>query len=187
MTGQEDGKASDFLRKVESIFAEDIAGTPVSSLDRSLTNYTEDIAEVADQLEKIGFRTPNIYSAKSRTVDRSLRHMDRLSLSTRDKVTSFLEVSDASKTRGVSTLEKSLEITRTPVKGGGDTPVHRDKSYLRQTLASSRKRILAENGNKTHELIHKKSQVIKRPETPQKVSKLTKKENFLNPTDESTR
>ena len=145
------GKALDFLRQVESIFAEDIAGTPVSPPGRNIPGLNADIAEVAERLQQVGFTTPNLYSsAKCRRVDRSNKLSTQQSAMTNANKLLEASTSMASATsialRDLSTPGKSK--AETVSRDGGDTPVLREKSYLRQTLASSRKRIIPDSSVK---------------------------------------
>ena len=86
---------TDFLRQVEQIFSSDIVGTPLCTTQpKSQSPIDADLADVANQLEQAGFRTPNIYrSAGARTVDRSLRGLNRDGYA--EKVANFLDNMDA--------------------------------------------------------------------------------------------
>lgn len=118
-----------FLRQVEKIFADDIAGTPSTAHGR-LSPISEDIAEVASRLEEIGFRTPNIYSARARTAERSLQGLSKND-GYREKVEKYLD-----------NLEEGETITVSDDKVVPETPVRKEKSYLRPTASSTLKRRL---------------------------------------------
>ena len=124
----EESKSTDFLREIEKIFSADITGAGINSDQNNMSGIVEDIAEVAEQLEEIGFKTPNIYSAKTRTCERRLEHLTMDGY--QDKVSKFLESMDPSNDIAEDSVPESVS----------DTPVRKEKSYLRQTLASSRKR-----------------------------------------------
>ena len=122
-----DGKTTDFLREIEKIFSADITGSDFKTEKSEFSDIAEDIAEVAEKLEEIGFKTPNIYSTRTKTGERRLENLTKDGY--KDKVSKFLD-----------SMESSSEVQEVQDVFVSDTPVRKEKSYLRHTLASSRKR-----------------------------------------------
>ena len=141
---------------MEAIFSSDIVGTSSSVLDR--TNaclLNEDIAEVVEELEEVGFRTPTVYSAKTGTVDRSLKCLERSDY--RDKVAKFLEKIECDPVQD-DLLRDDLLQDESIGTGNVETPMRMEKSYLRPTQASTRKRrILGETNVQPSTPLHNRT------------------------------
>ena len=138
---------TDFLRKVENIFADDIVGTPLSTvnLESNVSLVNEDIADVAEKLEEVGFRTPRLY-LKRKCAPEGLRRSRADTESSgcqeeaevlRDGTNGKLNVS---RFEAGNCADHSNGTDGTG-RAESNTPVRKEKSYLRQTVASSKKRI----------------------------------------------
>ena len=105
----ESSSTADFLRQVEKIFSDDIVGTPLTTQQhRHLSPISEDIAEVASKLEEIGFKTPNIYSARARTTERSLQGLDQDGY--REKVAKYLDNLDEDESLSMSNDKVGVNV-----------------------------------------------------------------------------
>jgi len=125
--GKSLSKSTNFLREVEKMFSDEIQGPCMDTLNLDNDNLSDDndaLCDLRTRLMEIGFLTHNPPPAEKPAVDNSLDHF--VTEGSTEKVANYLE----------SLPENRSDIFLSALT----TPRKKDKSYMRNTLASSAKK-----------------------------------------------